>query len=359
MARNGNNRRELDKWAKSVIRDANKSLERAARRNPARTPLQINASPAGGGALDSGEAIENNPHLARLLMWLEDYAQQHPAHYVSVTRFVDEHDLTEDASVLAFQLEQRGLVNIARSFGGTPDVHLTDEGHVAAHRLKNLQTNRAARLRYTLDAFLNWMFTTGQEQAPLDLTDFLDAPAAYFAGDALTPVEAEYALSRLLEHKLLERPDAAPETIALTTEGTNCILSGASVSDHISRPAPGGNVTFHIGENTGNIAANSRDFTMNAATMKDGIDPAAVVMLARALRQAAPILDLPEDEATEFTELATRIEQEAMGGSPDPGRLRRWGASVTGILNSPVVSGALGSVLAAYTGTVLPGLPGS
>ncbi|MFE3143366.1 hypothetical protein [Streptomyces scopuliridis] len=357
MARN--NKRALDKWAKGLVSDANKSLERAARRNPAR-PVQFSASLAQGGTLNGDEAIENNPKLAQLLMWLDAYAQQHPSHYVNVTGFVDEHDLTVDASVLAFQLEQRGLVDLLRSYGDSPPhAHLTDEGHVAVHRLKKLQTNRAARLRYTLDAFLNWMFTTGQEQDPLDLADFLDAPTAYFAGDALTRVEAEYALSQLLQHQLLECPEAAPETIALTTEGTNCVLSGASVSDHVNRPTPGGSVTFNINENTGNIAANSRDFTMNAATTKDGIDPTAVVMLARALRQAAPILDLPEDEATEFAELATRIEQEAAGGSPDPGRLQRWGTSVTGILNSPVVSGALGSVLAAYTGTVLPGLPSS
>ncbi|WP_409467271.1 hypothetical protein [Streptomyces sp. HC307] len=67
-------------------------------------------------------------------------------------------------------------------------------------------------------------------------------------------------------------------------------------------------------------------------------------MLARALRQAALVLELPEDDAIEFTELATRLETGAANGSPDPGRLQRWGASIIGILNSPVVSGALRSV---------------
>ncbi|RPF39314.1 hypothetical protein [Streptomyces sp. TLI_185] len=81
------------------------------------------------------------------------------------------------------------------------------------------------------------------------------------------------------------------------------------------------------------------------------------VPAARALRQAAPVLELPEDDTIEFTQLATRMETEATNGSPDPGRLQRWGASIIGILNSPVISGALGSVLATYTGTVLPGLP--
>ncbi|MFI1293708.1 hypothetical protein ACH4VM_35640 [Streptomyces sp. NPDC020792] len=73
-------------------------------------------------------------------------------------------------------------------------------------------------------------------------------------------------------------------------------------------------------------------------------------------RQAAPVLELPEEDALEFTQLATRLETEAANGSRDPGRLHRWGSSIVGILNSPIVSGALGGVLAAYTGTVLPGL---
>ncbi|MCX4791820.1 hypothetical protein OG369_38840 [Streptomyces sp. NBC_01221] len=45
--------------------------------------------------------------------------------------------------------------------------------------------------------------------------------------------------------------------------------------------------SVHIGQNTGNIAANSRDFTLNATT-HSGVDLAQVVMAARALRQAVP-----------------------------------------------------------------------
>ncbi|MBT3155624.1 hypothetical protein HTV45_33135 [Streptomyces sp. CHD11] len=118
----------------------------------------------------------------------------------------------------------------------------------------------------------------------------------------------------------------------------------------------GGNTTFHIGQNTGNIAANSRDFTLNATT-HSGVDLAQVVMAARALRQAVPILGLPEDDAAEVTQLATRIEEEATSTNPDPSRLQRWRTQAVAILASPVVSGALSSVLATYLGVVLPELP--
>lgn len=356
MARSGVNQRALDRLAQSLVKGMNKSLEKAARRNPSRVPVQFEIHTAGGGPL--GEAIGRSAYLARLLMWLDVHAQQHPAEYVDVTRFVEELGLEgEDATVLALQLEQQGLVDLARNLAGTPDVHLTEEGVVAVQQLKNLQTDRAARIRHTMDAFLRWLYDTAGDQTPINPALFLATPGSYFAGAEISGTELHQALSHLAEHDLIEAIDTDPATVAITPRGISCALAGGNVQEHINRQSPGDQITFNIGENTGNIAANSRDFTMNATTNKDGIDLAAVVMLARALRQAAPILDLPEDDAAEFTQLATCLETEAAGGSPDPGRLQRWGASIIGILNSPVVSGALGSVLAAYTGTVLPGLP--
>ncbi|WP_327207228.1 hypothetical protein OG336_00120 [[Kitasatospora] papulosa] len=119
MARNGINRRELDKWAKGLVKEANKSLERAARRNPSRVPVQFETTTTGGGALNGG-AIESSAHLARLLLWLDAYAQQHPGHYVDVARFVEEHGLTEDASVL--------IANISpRTSGKTTDTGMSSQ----------------------------------------------------------------------------------------------------------------------------------------------------------------------------------------------------------------------------------------
>jgi hypothetical protein len=349
--------RDFDKFTKAYVGGLKKSLEQAARRNPPRVQIQAEGVTL-GGALSNSETIESSAYLAQLLLWIDAHHQQRPALYVDVTEFVEEHQLQDaDPTVLALQLEQRGLVKIARDMTGATDVHLADEGVVAVQRLKNLQKDRAARLRHTMDAFLRWLYDSAGDQRPINPTLFLATGGSFFAGSEITGTELHQALSYLVEHDLIEAIDTDPATVAITPRGASCALAGGSVQDHINQPKPGDNLTFNIGENTGNIAANSRDFTMNATTNKDGIDPAAVVMLARALRQAAPILQLPEDDVIEFTQLATRIEAEAASGSPDPGRLQRWGASIMGILNSPVVSGALGSVLAAYTGIVLPGLP--
>ncbi|MFI6014122.1 hypothetical protein ACIBAG_35890 [Streptomyces sp. NPDC051243] len=55
-------------------------------------------------------------------------------------------------------------------------MHLTDAGRVAVRDLKNLQKNRAARLRHRMDAFQPWLFATAGDQAPANLAFFLATP---------------------------------------------------------------------------------------------------------------------------------------------------------------------------------------
>ncbi|SED56322.1 hypothetical protein SAMN05428945_5291 [Streptomyces sp. 2224.1] len=165
-ARNGINKRELDKWARNLVKETNKSLERAQRRNPPRVSAQLNAT---ASAIPAGEMTESSGNLARLLLWLDEQARQNPSHYIDVTRFVEEQQLhDEDASVLAFELEQRYMVTIARALGGTPDVHRTDAGRAEIHRLKKMRLDRAARLRYTMDAVHRWLFDTAGHQRPIN-----------------------------------------------------------------------------------------------------------------------------------------------------------------------------------------------
>ncbi|GAA1334965.1 hypothetical protein GCM10009647_076940 [Streptomyces sanglieri] len=44
------------------------------------------------------------------------------------------------------------------------------------HRLKELQKNRAARLRHTMDAFHRWLFDTAGDQKPINPVLFLATP---------------------------------------------------------------------------------------------------------------------------------------------------------------------------------------
>lgn len=326
MARSSINQRALDKWAKDFVKGMNKSLERAARQHPSRLPVQLESSVATGGMLNGGEAIESTPYLARLLMWLDAYAQQHPGEFVDVTRFVEEQQLDgEDPSVLAVQLEQRGLVELARGLNSKPDVHLSDEGRVAVHRLKNLQQDRAARLRYTMDAFLRWLFDTAGDQTPVDPALFLTTPAAFFAGAEVSGTDLHQALAYLAEHGLIEPIDTEPATVAITPEGVSCSLSGGSVQDHTNQSRGGTTYHTYLPNAQGVIVGEQQNFTQNNTA---GIDPSAFVQLAGYVGQISGTLGMAEPDRAELERVAQELHAEATGEDPQPGRLRQLASQV-------------------------------
>ncbi|MFD5065961.1 hypothetical protein, partial [Streptomyces sp. NPDC058394] len=229
------------------------------------------------------------------------------------------HD--EDASVLAFELEQRDLVTVARSFGGTPAVHLTDAGRAAIHRLKKLRQDRAARLRYTMDAFHQWLFDAAGDQKPINPVLFLATPASYFAGSEITGTELHEALAHLSQHKLIEHIDTEPPTVAITPQGISCALTGGSVQDHVNQPRPGTTYNTYLPNAKGVIIGEQQNFTQNNT---DGVDPTLFVQLAGYVGQVSPILGLPDEDRVELERVAQELHTEATSGNPEPGRLRQF-----------------------------------
>ncbi|MGW0551538.1 hypothetical protein [Streptomyces altiplanensis] len=283
----------------------------------------------GGGALNGG-AIESSAHLARLLLWLDAYAQQHPGHYVDVTRFVEEQELTEDASVLAFQLEQRGLADLARTYGsGAPHVHLTDEGRVAVHTLKNLQNDRAARLRHTMDAFLRWLYDTAGDQSPTDPSLFLATPGSFFAGAEIPQADLQQALVHLAENDLIEPVGTEPVAVAITTQGVSCVLSGGSVQDHTNQQRPGTTYNNFLPNAQGVIIGEQQNVTQNNTV---GIDPSAFVQLAGYVGQISNTLGMPETDRVELERVARELHDEATSPNPEPGRMRQFATQVKTML---------------------------
>ncbi|MFJ3728494.1 hypothetical protein ACIPYQ_38830 [Streptomyces sp. NPDC090045] len=315
------NQRAIDKHVKDIA----KSYERAANRNPIRVPIQTEATGT-GGTMPGRDTAEDDPVLARLLMWLDEQAQQNPSHYIDVTRFVEEQQLhDEDASVLAFELEQRDLVRVARTAGGTPDVHLTDAGRAAIHRLKKLRLDRAARLRYTMDAFHRWLFDTAGDQKPINPVLFLATPAAYFAGSEITGTELHEALAHLTQHKLIEHIDTEPATVAITPQGVSCALAGGNVQDHVNQPRPGTTYNTYLPNAKGVIIGEQQNFTQNNS---DGVDPTLFVQLAGYVGQVSGTLNMHESDRVELERVAQDLHAEATSPNPEPGRLRQFATQV-------------------------------
>ncbi|MGI5360025.1 hypothetical protein ACQI4E_32670 [Streptomyces sp. CA-252508] len=315
MARNGINKREIDKWARNVVKETNKSLERAQRRNPPRVSAQIEAT-------SSAMPGEVTGYLARLLLWLEDHEKQNPSGYTDVTAFPEELRLEdEDPAILALQLDQHDLVEILRAMGTRTHVRLTDSGRVAVRELKDLQKDRAARIRHTIDALLRWLFDIASDQTPVNPALFFATPGSYFAGTEISGTDLHQALAYLAEHNLIEHIDTDPPTVAITPQGTRCALAGGSVQDHVNQPRPGTTYNNFMPNAKGVIIGEQQNFTQNNT---DGVDPTLFVQLAGYVGQVSPILGLSDDDRVELERVAQDLHTEATSANPEPGRLRQF-----------------------------------
>ncbi|MFC4469294.1 hypothetical protein ACFPH6_33080 [Streptomyces xiangluensis] len=297
-----------------------------------------------------------------LVEWVYDRTRADPLGGVSITEFGQSHGLTENQNyqLLQFCKGQRLLDDRHTTHDG-PEANLTPRGLEWMEERRRRRADPAARAAAARKGLLVWLWHRKHEDVLLPaVTDVLNDPLSLFEGERLTDRDIDRASAYLSAKGLIKGDRNAssdgPVQAEITAEGEDCVDNYQGDIGAYERRNTGGTTNIHIGHNNGNIAANSRNFTLNATT-HHGIDLAQVVMAARALRQAVPILDLPEDDAAEVTQLATRMEEEATSTNPDPGRLQRWRNQAVAILSSPVVSGALGSVLATYLGVVLPELP--
>ncbi|WP_246249334.1 hypothetical protein [Actinomadura litoris] len=295
--------------------------------------------------------------------WVYDRADS-PLGDVDFRDFSDAYHLDVSASfALLRYCKERGLLDDRFSTLGSPAANMTPMGTQWVEDRRRRRKDPTLRIAAARRGLLIWLWKQKQSGAHFPITEkFLDFDDSVFEGDRLLMDEVDRASAYLAEKGLIHGVEVdqrrGPVRAETTPAGDDCVERfGGDVAEYERRGVQDSGPVFHIyGDNTGNIAANSRDITMNAKTIK-GIAMADVVMFARALRQSTPLLGLPEEEAAELVDLANRIEQEASGEAPDLNRLQRWGANALGLLNSPVVSGALGGVLASYGGTVLPGLP--
>ncbi|MEV6537263.1 hypothetical protein AB0M86_48395, partial [Streptomyces sp. NPDC051639] len=261
-------------------------------------------------------ALEFAKLLDPLAEWVYRQAGENPLAASSILPFTQERGMTDSQ---AFELlrygESKGLLDGRQSSMGDPFAQLTAHGVAEMEERLRRRSSPALRSAAARRALLTWLWHRKHDGTDFPVVDdILEADDSLFEGDRLTPTEVDRASAYLDSKALIKGVKVSsregPVRAEITTEGMDCVEHYDSDISAYERRNSSGNTTINIGENTGNIAANSRDFTMNATTNQDGIDPAAVVMLARALRQAAPILELPEDDAMEFTQLATRMEAE-------------------------------------------------
>jgi len=316
---------EINKQAiEKMQREIAKEFERAARKHPIRVPVQVDApeipsvSPVNAG-------IEKDPHLSRLLVWLDDLAALQPGVTADVSSYVDSEGLpSTEAKTMALQLEQHGLVQISRDLSGTDSqVFLTDEGMLAAQQLRTLQTDSVARFVHACDALLYWLFQTGRGRELVEVMAFVEAPGSYFAGDSLSVDEILGALEHLTRRGLVRRVNEDPSTTSsikaeVTDSGTDCVLSGGTVSDYLSRQQRTGD-TYNINNSSGVVAGSQQSVVQNN---NFGVDASALAEFATLVRQLAPTLGAPLDQQEALIQDVEVLEETTSAEQPEPGRIR-------------------------------------
>ncbi|MFJ3082515.1 hypothetical protein ACIPJG_22585 [Streptomyces halstedii] len=338
MAGNKIDQRAIEKHVKEI----NKAYERAFKKYPITVPLGGRSFTASAGATGLGVGIEQDPELVRYLTWLGELPE---SRYGEQDDYA-EHSGTplEDIAVLAAELERDGHLDAIGNFGG-PDSHLiTNDGRVELRRLAKLRSEPAARHRYATDGFLRWLYATAHDQRPTDPAAFLDTTAAYFAGSTLSETELDYALARLTNSGLVTDAGTQPKTVAITLDGVDCVLSGATVSDYLNRTRPGDYYSI-----TGtNVVAGSQG-KVEQHNHNNTLDPTAMREFAALVQQLAPTYGLEPAQQAELIHDAELLSDEADSETAQPGRLRTAYDAVMGRLTQ------IGTASAALTTTLQQG----
>ncbi|MYT14081.1 hypothetical protein YWIDRAFT_03455 [Streptomyces sp. SceaMP-e96] len=314
----------IDKRAiEKMQREIAKEFERAARKHPVRVPLEV-GSPELAARSRTGATTEKDPYLSRLLIWLDDLATLRSGRSAEVSTFVDAEGLPPaEAKSMALQLEQQGLARIQSDLGGKDSiVSLTDMGALEARRLRALRSDSVARFVHACDALLHWMFQTGRGRNQVEVMAFVEAPGSYFAGESLTIDEILGALEHLAQRELVRRVTTEPTTAAsvraeVTESGTDCVLSGGSVSDYLSRRQSLGD-TYNFTNSSG-IVAGSRGVVQNNSF---SFDASALAEFAGLVRQFAPALDASEEQQEALIKDVEVLEEVTAADQPEPGRVR-------------------------------------
>lgn len=298
-----------------------------------------------------------------LVEWVYDRSNT-PLGDVEFAEFSQLHGLNrEDSYGLLRHCKERGLLDDRHSDHDAPVANMTAGGIAWVKQRRERRNNPILRTASARRGLLIWLWSAKHNGAhSLNVDQFLEAEQSIYEGERLQVDEVDRAAEYLDTKGLITGVRAAgrrgPIRAETTSHGDDCVERfGGDVSEYERHSTAGGTVVNIGGNNSGNIATNSHDVTMNASTINNGLTD--VVTFARAIHDALPTLTLPDGEANELAELADRIEQEASAEAPDRSRIARWMGSTIALLNSPVVSGVLAGVLAAYGGIVLPGLTGS
>ncbi|WP_158771434.1 hypothetical protein [Streptomyces sp. NRRL S-340] len=170
---------------------------------------------------------------------------------------------------------------------------------------------------------LHWLFQTGHGRDVVEVMAFVEAPGSYFAGESLSVDEILGELEHLNQRGLVRRasedPSAASSIKATVTgSGTDCVLSGGTVSDCLSRQQRvGGTYTFN--NPPASWPAPSRAWCKTTASAST---PPPSPSSRPWHASSPPTLKASPEHEEALIQDAEVLEQAASAEQPEPGRIR-------------------------------------
>ncbi|MGW4791341.1 hypothetical protein ACWEPC_02850 [Nonomuraea sp. NPDC004297] len=357
-----------DRVARQLARELEKKIQREMK--GVSVPVTAERSTAGrNGGLDANTLT--GLLGVRLLDWLYD------RRHTSVVPVLREFPVAEAGSDAEIESERElqlvdqvdilgdmGLLQVNQMFGGegaeSRMASLTDAGvQDVVHRRQRRQDVqfRTATCRRNL---LRWLY---EQQYASAAEDFQLARIGLSAwgnveGDVFTGEEIHKAASYLLAKELIvgqAMAGRALDTARLTDAGVDCVENyEGSVSDYMTNSQAGG-VSFVNNFNAAvshmQLGQAGRDVSQRQTV--EGVDTQALIVLARALREAGPLLGMTEAPTAEIVRVADQLELVAQEEDPNPERLRgilSWGRDVLANASGSALGAVLLSVISSVAG---------
>nr|BFE32016.1 hypothetical protein GCM10010200_042670 [Actinomadura rugatobispora] len=298
----------------------------------------------------------------QVLDWLSDMRLEKPNVFPEVRFFLAHLDLPADVDEGAAPewlphvlstLGSSGLVTLHKVLGSYLDhsLQLTDEGLRDVAERAERRRDRPARRATARQGVLRWLDEVSTDvHCEPEIQTIFSSPWSTYEGEYFTIGEVVDACAYLIEQELIGK-----DPYRLTAAGIDCVDDhGGHVSEYFEDKKPRSSFTTHFHQQVGNLQLAQGNGDVQQNQRVEGMSGTDLALLAQALREAAPVLGLPEAKQAELAHVATQMEEAAESDDLPQSRVQQlmdWSRTIL----TDASQSALAQVLIAITGGVAGG----
>ncbi|WP_416963868.1 hypothetical protein [Streptomyces sp. Agncl-13] len=263
-------------------------------------------------------------------------------------------DASEKDAVVSSLIAQRYVSSEGeRADGSVHLIRLTANGLEHARHLRRISQSRAERDIYLHNVLVRWAYEHTPPAGSASLQEFAGDQRWWFAGTQVTWDEVEAAVGFLEAERLLAvertvgRIGVRPTPLGIKFAHSHMTLRTFMTTQQPQSPGVTNNFGDSIvvrGSVSGSALATGGN---NTQTVTHGVDASALASLITQLRQVAPSLQLPADDAQDLFEEIDTLERDGDDLSRGQRIWRRIARIMTPAVTSAAVAGSEQAVQAA------------